>query len=319
MNRRYRNLLRILPALALFGLSHAAHADHCEGDGDIHTPIEFGSLYDDGKQVGHVFATKEFKLKVVCNPRWDGSPAPKNIFLSSNDPIPGTDLSRTSLPGVGIRLYADGNVINPGTSVHLAAHRGDGVDISISMKAELVKAGPITPGHITSRAFKVEWRHPGDFIGHEFGAKHFVNTRFDGVACKLAEASKLLNVNLGIVALSDFTGIGTATTPRNFSLHVTCAQFGEGGSTPLSVQFSGEAAPDSSEFIKVTGDAPATGLGVRLSSQDGKTMPVNTWNSLGHPDAGIVAIPLSAQYVQTSGRITPGDANATVSVLIEMR
>ncbi|BAV76349.1 putative fimbrial adhesin [Pseudomonas chlororaphis subsp. aurantiaca] len=130
------------------------------------------------------------------------------------------------------------------------------------------------------------------------------------VACSVTNTT--INVPMGNVQRSTFTGVGYEGNPVQFFIPLNC-------DAATRVNFQIDATADSSGVPGVmainssaTGNA-ASGVGIRITRSGapvafGTVIPVGTV-----ANAGMYNIPLIAQYYQTLPNVTAGQANGTAT------
>lgn len=300
-------------------LPMAASANCLSAPNDLN-PLEYHELSTVDDAIGTIFGTRTFSLNITCSPDPTGAAQPREIRLDTLHPtIPGTDLIGTVLPGAGVRLSRDDRVLSGPPQIPLFTHPGDGSTVSMTLKADLVKAFNVTPGLLNSDVFVLVSRTPHSETVQTIGLKRIVGTTFHGVACSVVESSRNLHIDLGGVDRSHFEGVGSTLNTRDFAINLKCTPYGDGHGSPLSIELTGNATPDHPDVLALqSGSAAATGVGIQLLTR-GTPLSLNSLNRIGMVDGSFVSLPLTARYYQTAPRVTPGEVNATLTFVVQMR
>lgn len=136
-------------------------------------------------------------------------------------------------------------------------------------------------------------------------------------SCKVINnPSNPLNVNLGKVAKTAFTGAGSTAAATKFTLQLTdCPETVK----TANVKFDGTAVKGDSKVLALTeGSDVANGVGIQLSDDSNTILPLYTASKAYPLKSGKNANNLDfiARYIATSKEVTPGPANSTASFTI---
>lgn len=137
---------------------------------------------------------------------------------------------------------------------------------------------------------------------------NFIGT-IGAITCSLQTSN--LTISLGAVNKSTFGGIGSASPWVGGDL------VSNGCNAHLvSMTFSGTADPNNQFMFAVTGGA--AGVAVQLDQAGGaqQAVPNSSTPMTFTPAAEGEFYSFAARYVQTAATVTPGVANATITVLI---
>ncbi|CAI0832486.1 Type-1A pilin [Serratia quinivorans] len=227
-----------------------------------------------------------------------------------------TDIYQTTIPGIGFRVR------NQGTYT-----RWDAVPTSISytpvdsnwsytenkyifFKMELIYVGGDTSG-------KLSFASPLASLttGSVTAGQLYVDgsTTVTKVACSLSSSS--INVPLGDVLISKFTGVGISTGDQTFNLGLTCDK-----EAKINVSLAGTQNADTSEIsvLALTSagqTGTASGVGVQLL-YGGVPLKINTNILLKTSAGGQETLPLTARYYQTKATVGTGQANSSATLNI---
>lgn len=118
---------------------------------------------------------------------------------------------------------------------------------------------------------------------------------------------------------SEFTGTGKSTKSVNFNINLDNCPGGLGNTGP-AIQYRLDptsAVLVSSQSVVAVASGGATGLGLQLLDGNGVALPLSTYkafNGYSGATGGSYTIPLQARYYQTAAAVTPGPANAAITL-----
>lgn len=130
-------------------------------------------------------------------------------------------------------------------------------------------------------------------------------------ACQVVNGvSNPLNVELGKVSKTVFTGAGSTSTPTKFDIQLkNCPET----VTTAAVNFGGTPDSDNNAMLSLTPDANAAS-GVAIQLLDSSNQPVNLYSpSSQYPlvsGSTVNDLTFTARYIQTQATVTAGLANA---------
>lgn len=124
-------------------------------------------------------------------------------------------------------------------------------------------------------------------------------------------AGNKITVDLGEVAKSSFSGVGSTSTSTAFDIKVkSCPS----AVTAATVKFDGiDYSGDNTALALDTPETgtAATGVGVQLMDSANKVVPLQTASSSYTLKEGDNTLPFTASYIQKAATVTSGTANAT--------
>src|ERR1700756_747102 len=137
-----------------------------------------------------------------------------------------------------------------------------------------------------------------------------------GPTCSLATSN--ITIPIGNVNKSVFTGVGTFShwSPNVPLVPVNC------NASLISMTFRGTANASNSQLFAVTGGASGVGIQLQKSFTSGtaqQAIPNDTTEPVTFTQADVTQFggySFAARYVQSDATVTPGSANATITVLI---
>ena len=327
-------------ALLLFaGESHAQAAATCTGGGTniaIALPASISVPRD--APVGTVLTAWTLSpgesLIFSCN-------APANVFIGARvmyiggeeptgvtvaPPSAGSRLPvvPTNVPGIG--LAVGGRVRGCGTS---AWNDGNGWPRLVRSSCSNSSAwSRQTGGQVTFALVKIRGsvsagtvRESGSLLELRAGGASDHSGTWSPVTYSLASTTNIVpltcrtsdvDVPMGSVPNTSFTGAGTTSRPRSYAIQLTGCPT---GITAITYQLDPVTAvvdPVNSVIALTAGGAG--GVGLQLMDDAGRPVPLGTPVPVsGYTPGGDVSIPLTAAYYQTGAtRPEAGDANAVV-------
>ncbi|KVV42737.1 hypothetical protein WK81_15605 [Burkholderia ubonensis] len=226
----------------------------------------------------------------------------------------------TSVKGIGIRISAGGWYFPyQGSKSFIGFDEVTWLE-DFPIKVELVRTGDITAGGTLNGAFA---QYQKDDAGGQllvlFSFANPVVIRPQVPTCKVT--TPVVNVTLGQVRATVFTGPGATSQPIPFELMLACSGGAAGTTTNAYVTMSDPTTPaNTSTTLSLSKDSKATGVGVQIL-KDGTALGfgpdsntpgnINQWKAASIAQGvDVVKIPLSARYVQTGSKVTGGSANA---------
>jgi type 1 fimbria pilin len=229
-----------------------------------------------------------------------------------------TDVYQSNVPGIGFRVRNQGTYslwdsipksIN--YTVSGVGHWAYTENKYIFFKMELIYLGGDTSG-------KLSFSSPLASLttGTITAGQLYVDgsTTITKVACSLSSTS--INVPLGDVLISTFTGVGISTGDQTFNVGLTCDK-----EAKINVSLAGTQNTDTTEtsVLALTSagqTGTATGVGVQLL-YGGTPLKINNNLALKTSTAGgKETLPFTARYYQTKATVGIGQANSSATLNI---
>ncbi|MGV2860443.1 fimbrial protein, partial [Serratia odorifera] len=230
----------------------------------------------------------------------------------------GNNVYRTNLSGVGVRVtYKPRSYFYTAPPAKIWSFSGESIYSvnSGDLTVQFVKTGPIAsgsllPGSLT-RYYAVSDvdNSSADITTLTMGAGNTVTQ----LACSLNATN--IQVPLGDVLATEFTGVGTTLKPKAFNVGLACD-----ANAKINVSLGGAQSVESSDssILQLTNagsDGVAKGVGVQLLYNN-TPLKLNQLLALKTSAGGQETFPFTAHYYQTAANITAGSANATATLNI---
>ncbi|WP_411750951.1 fimbrial protein [Serratia sp. (in: enterobacteria)] len=147
------------------------------------------------------------------------------------------------------------------------------------------------------------------------GQVNFNGEIIDAACTVVNSVSNPLDVTLGKVAKTAFTGAGSTAAATKFTLQLKdCPET----VTSATVKFDGTSVTgDNSVLALTTETGVATGVGIQLSDASNAVLPLYT-ASTAYPlvSTGVNNLDFVARYIATSATVTAGPANSVASFTV---
>lgn len=147
------------------------------------------------------------------------------------------------------------------------------------------------------------------------GQINFKGEIIDSACTVVNSVSSPLDVTLGQIAKTAFTGAGSTAAATKFTLQLKDCP---ATVTKASVKFDGTAAAGDNSVLALTqGAGVATGVGIQLSDSSNAVLPLYT-ASAAYPlvSTGTNNLDFVARYIATAATVTPGPANSVASFTV---
>ncbi|MCB4854522.1 MULTISPECIES: fimbrial protein [Providencia] len=229
-------------------------------------------------------------------------------------------IAPTNIPGVGIRIkffsaplpgYIPTRSATIDTSYALYNSSGyHSWEVEILKIGTIANSGVIRSGgvaNLTQYNTKVGTRFLGATLG--FGS----NYRIAVVSCSLKNNQSTYNINMKEWYDTQFSNIGSTSTPVDIPITLTCAA----GSNIKATVTSSKYEDTVTGKLGLTGTNSATGIAIQLLDKNNNPIKLNVKNSLqNNVPSGDYMFNWKARYIKTAANITPGTANASATVNI---
>ncbi|MDC9593013.1 fimbrial protein [Xenorhabdus sp. IM139775] len=291
------------------------------------TPVSFGTIvisrdHPLGTTIGEIRLDQvndQGDIAVCYQPlpaSWD---APDFIRANYNNDA----IYESGVPGVGIRI----NTWGPGYGIDWLPRRVERPATCNSTKytyqngllycgstlgyltVQLIKIAPSTGSGDTHRQVLTRAR-----VGHKsINTFYLENTHIVTQGCSLKQNTTF--VNMGDIRKSEFRGINSTAGTQSFDLGLDCD-----ANLDVQVLLDGRPAKSNTNNIWAldysSDNVTATGVGLQILYRNRPISMRSPVVSDSTQSGGYIRIPLSARYIQTDTRMTPGKADATATITL---
>jgi major type 1 subunit fimbrin (pilin) len=189
------------------------------------------------------------------------------------------------------------------------------VDIELRKTGATAASGQVSTSSLL--AFRIAGQSNQNTNPGNYNIGSLNNIAFTDYTCTVDAGSRSIAVPLGDVREDKFTGKGSTSPDKKFSIGVTCSK--PAGTYNVALTFS--ATADSSKapgVIALTSDASAAGgVGIQLLA-NGQPVTFGSALNVGNATSGTAyAIPMTARYYQTTATaVKPGKANGIATFVL---
>lgn len=229
-------------------------------------------------------------------------------FSMLSSPSLGNAVYPTSLPGIGVSILHLGvNLANPAMSRVISFNPL--LNSSPAPQLRLIKTGDITVGELKPFNSGIWGQTNINSSGTPlFSYLNLTPVTIQKSSCKVAQSA--IQVPMGTLHKSHFSGVGSTAAERTFTIGIECD-----GLTEVLLKMDGMADSSNAPGVLALNNSVtpvASGVGIQILYGDTPLM-LNQLNSLGEYNIGHDDIELTARYYQTQPLITGGSANGTAS------
>ena len=231
----------------------------------------------------------------------------------------------TNVAGIGVRVVGNGMLAST------AAVGSGGVVVGSyptyssrsfsGFTLELYKTGDIGSGDLSFPGSLVEaWVHTSSNSTSGGGVYRTLKVSNSAKIKTLGCETPSLTVDLGKHAKSDFSGVGSTSTPKTFNFAVyncdrdmNAVKYTFNPASGITLEESGTA----NQHLSVkTGTGAATGIGVQVLYDNDTLVPFGTPTALNPPynklAGGDYKVAMKARYIQTAASISAGRADSAL-------
>ncbi|WP_081893172.1 MULTISPECIES: fimbrial protein [unclassified Serratia (in: enterobacteria)] len=237
--------------------------------------------------------------------------------------IDGKRIYSTNMPGVGIAIGTSGSYwISNGLSlwgdvngrIIFGARGPVFYNFSAHPSVQFYKIGPISSGTISEQqthTLKVG-QDDGSYIGPSIPV-NLSAIQVNVIACSIN--NPVIQVPLDDVNINEFSGVNSTLKPKDFSVGLNCD-----AGAKINVTMTGTKNTDTTAdgVLKLTNagtPAVATGVGIQIL-YNSAPLVLNNMLALKTSEGGQETFPFTAQYYQTTSKVTGGVANSTMTLNI---
>ncbi|WP_413530755.1 fimbrial protein [Rahnella inusitata] len=223
----------------------------------------------------------------------------------------GYSIYDTGIPGIGIRVYYSNSHTLGGNMQYLDWPRKSTVDNfnnymnyipASEYKVEFWSTGAYKSGR-TSFPSPIANLYYGSLLTNQ---ATFSNTTFIAtiVGCNVASS---VNVDLGSISSTVFTGVGSASAWKDFTIPLNCYS---GTKISTTIDATKDSSGATSVIKPTSGTGTATGFGVQLYYSGGESVSFGTKKLLVTSSSTTASINLATRIYQTQKAITEGKVSA---------
>jgi type 1 fimbria pilin len=235
---------------------------------------------------------------------------------------------KTTVPSIGIAIgFKDTNAVNwiPLSAPNATVFPAEGTPtIPVTTFGGEMKVWYISLGELVTGSYTIPDTLIGKFTGHRengstlnWADATLSGTTINVVAMGCDLKSDSIGVELGQLTLSEFYGVGSLTSNKNFSITLDCDS-----EVKVDMDLSSPNIINSeSGIIGLTSDGQeAKGVGVQVLNQN--NTPIRLGDDvtvLSKTIIGLNSIGFSARYYQVDDVVSPGTANAVANFTIKYK
>ncbi len=331
---RFKKIKLIIFGLLSIVFYKQSFADCIASSTDVNINFPGSVILQADTPVGATIATGNASYTVSCI-RQSGMTATEfswNIYLSPSNVSLGTpigvgaDMAPTGITGVGLKWINNTSNVGPqvmtNTRLNDSTKRrgipsadGSYVTTTFTDTFTLVKVGAVNADTQSVSLNPIALRRESAF-GSIKPAGDLYTIRFPtftlvNASCSLTDST--INVDMGTVARTKFTGVGSASASKAFSIGLNCIE-----GTKVNVTL--DSPTSESGFVGTTAlsaGSTASGLGIQVTDMSDAPIQFKQSKFVGEANASFMAILYKARYIQTNPTITPGTANGVMTLNIE--
>lgn len=247
--------------------------------------------------------------------------SPATLIAGYNDVYP------TNVPGIGVRYTVSNGggtscsglpspyTVQNGTRLvvchQLTAAASPGYDYKLNFTAQFIKTGTIAPGALTTVPALSITNSLNNQAGNYLWGNAFTGMAsgsFNNIACSVTQTA--VQVKMPQAQTKDLATTGATTGATPIALSLICD-----AGVQVAITLTDATTPaNRSNTLSLTPDSTASGVAYQIAfngtpvfygADSAAAGNLNQW-SAGVSTAGAFSIPLSVQYVRTSGTLVPG-------------
>jgi type 1 fimbria pilin len=238
-------------------------------------------------------------------------------YFGSSEAIPGMfRVYKTGLKGIGIRVSLTNHAAGTPSPIEIPAKSSvfpaDRYIPLAVYRIELIASGEVTEAGALTLPTPLANMYYGAVLATELMLSN-ASVSVTSTSCSLNSTS--INVPLGDVAASKFTGIATTAGDKSFDVGLSCDK-----NARINVSLAATQNTDTTEtsVLALTGagqTGTATGIGVQLL-YGGTPLKINNNVALKTSTGGQETLPFTARYYQTQAAVGAGLANSSATLNI---
>ena len=232
-------------------------------------------------------------------------------------PVPGsTTVFQTNVPGVGVKFALTNGWTGSGANAPFSETlTGTTGTYPMYMQAVLVVTGPIGTGTLTTLP-SLTVTYSGSCFP-TVSATQYVNTGSQIVAATCQVTTGAIQVTLPKALSTNLKAAGATTGASPLAIGLNCAS-----GVKVNVTLSDATTPSNrTNVLSLASGSSASGLGIQIlygstpisyGADSATAGNSNQW-SAGTAAGGAMQIPLTAQYIRTTGTLVPGSVKGAAT------
>jgi type 1 fimbria pilin len=239
-------------------------------------------------------------------------------------PVAGfSNVYSTDVKGIGIRLR---NYIDASQTPYyfpyvqtVSGTRDIVIYASSYYEVELIKTDSVTgSGSLNNGQLARSYGDDGKTISSVFVPANGVTIVTP--SCTVDTGSRNIAVQLGKVAKSSFTGIGSTAGARLFNIQLNCSA-GSGNNNTVYLRMDATPDPSGQQGVLQVSQTAGAATGVGIQVLDKASAPVKFGEDalVGASKDGSYILPYTARYYQTAPNVTSGQANGVATFTINYK
>lgn len=186
---------------------------------------------------------------------------------------------------------------------------------AVTWRVEIVKTAAYPQSGVIRSGALARFSQKNTKVGSEFyiSTLNFSNNfRINVVSCSLKNPVPV--ITLGDWYDTQFKNIGDKSTDVDIPITLSCAQ---GTNVKATITSTGGYVNASQGQLALSGANKATGIAIQIVDNSGKSIPLNTKNTIqNNMSNGDYIFGWKARYIKIANTITPGIANTSATVNI---
>ncbi|MBR8653518.1 type 1 fimbrial protein [Achromobacter sp. Marseille-Q0513] len=232
----------------------------------------------------------------------------------------------TNIDGIGYRINMQGLGYFPRTVTNTAVMQNGAYQDSLtvgffSIQLTLVKTAPVT-GNGALAPGLYGMGYAGGNPMQPYLRILVGNIQVLSPTCNIAPQSSNLQVDLGQVRRSWFTGVGNTQGSKPFDVTVNCRVSTNNQFNTVSLTMDATADPSNAPGVlklAASGSTDATGIGIQVLNGTGQPVQFGQPMDLGPTKNGDYVASFTARYYQTKPAVTTGQANGMATLTLSYK
>lgn len=287
-----------------------------------------------GSSPGTLLAQGRFQIErdngLVCR----GSNTMTGQLPNSKISKLGGNIYETNVPGIGIRLYREGEQYIRTFYPHIiegkqSKRRSSGHSYleGGSFYVELIRLpGPVGAGPLMPGLYSTYWGN-GSGPGRPILTSHVIGNSIKIVnsTCEIDAGSRNIPINMGEVQKYQFQGVGSTLNEHGFNIILHCVGGNESqwskrtGEVGLSFSYEQDTSNIKGVIKNMASTDAADGVGIQLLEARGTPVPTNGVIQAGRLNQSAEStfeVGMSSRYYQTKMHVSGGNVNSQATFTV---